>query len=29
MPSIYEELQDICHRLEAHYGEMQDLEFTV
>ncbi|MFB6098628.1 MAG: PEP/pyruvate-binding domain-containing protein, partial [Salinibacter sp.] len=29
MPEIYEELQDICYRLEAHYGEMQDLEFTV
>ncbi len=29
MPSIYEELQKISHRLEAHYGEMQDLEFTV
>lgn len=29
MPSIYEELQDICYRLEEHYGEMQDLEFTV
>jgi pyruvate,orthophosphate dikinase len=29
MPAIYEELQDICDRLEAHYGDMQDLEFTV
>jgi pyruvate,orthophosphate dikinase len=29
MPSIYEELHDICDRLEAHYGDMQDLEFTV
>lgn len=29
MPSVYDELQDICDRLEAHYGDMQDLEFTV
>ena len=29
MPSIYEELLDIRDRLEAHYGDMQDLEFTV
>ena len=29
MPTIYEELQTICDRLEAHYGDMQDLEFTV
>lgn len=29
MPSIYDELQEICYRLEDHYGEMQDLEFTV
>jgi pyruvate,orthophosphate dikinase len=29
MPAIYEELQAICDRLEAHYGDMQDLEFTV
>ena len=29
MPSIYDELQEIRHRLEEHYGDMQDLEFTV
>jgi len=29
MPEVYEQLQEICDRLEAHYGEMQDLEFTV
>jgi pyruvate,orthophosphate dikinase len=29
MPSIYDELQEIRKRLEAHYGDMQDLEFTV
>ncbi len=29
MPSIYDELQDLCDQLEDHYGDMQDLEFTV
>ncbi len=29
MPSIYAQLQDIRHTLEDHYGDMQDLEFTV
>ena len=29
MPSIYDELQAICHQLETHYGDMQDLEFTI
>ena len=29
MPSIYDELQAIRGRLEEHYGDMQDLEFTV
>jgi pyruvate,orthophosphate dikinase len=29
MPSIYDELQAIRTRLEEHYGDMQDLEFTV
>jgi pyruvate,orthophosphate dikinase len=29
MPSQYAELQDVCNRLEEHYGEMQDLEFTI
>jgi pyruvate,orthophosphate dikinase len=29
MPSIYEELQEHCRRLEDHYGDMQDIEFTV
>ena len=29
MPSIYEELQEVRTRLEEHYGDMQDLEFTV
>ena len=28
-PEIYKQFQEIAHRLEAHYKEMQDLEFTV
>ena len=29
MPKIFAELSEICSRLEAHYHDMQDLEFTV
>jgi pyruvate,orthophosphate dikinase len=29
MPDIYEELVQATQRLENHYGEMQDIEFTV
>lgn len=29
MPAIYEEFADICKRLENHYLDMQDIEFTV
>ena len=29
MPEIYQQFQDICHRLENHYRDMQDIEFTV
>ncbi|HPA58105.1 MAG TPA: pyruvate, phosphate dikinase, partial [bacterium] len=29
MPEVYEELCDIYHRLEAHYKNMQDIEFTI
>ena len=29
MPAIYEEFQEICDRLEQHYREMQDVEFTI
>ncbi len=29
MPKIYIELQDVADQLEAHYGDMQDIEFTV
>ncbi|MBA2763553.1 MAG: pyruvate, phosphate dikinase [Thermoleophilaceae bacterium] len=29
MPTVYAELVDILARLESHYGDMQDTEFTV
>lgn len=29
MPEIYKELFDIQHKLEGHYHDMQDMEFTV
>nr|WP_084019387.1 pyruvate, phosphate dikinase [Desulfuribacillus alkaliarsenatis] len=29
MPDIYEEFQNICNRLESHYKDMQDIEFTI
>jgi pyruvate,orthophosphate dikinase len=29
LPRVYEQFQDIAHRLEKHYRDMQDLEFTV
>ena len=29
MPEAFEEFQAICHRLEGHYRDMQDLEFTI
>ncbi|MAI51873.1 MAG: pyruvate, phosphate dikinase [Rhodobiaceae bacterium] len=29
MPEIYDELVDVFGRLEAHFGDMQDVEFTV
>lgn len=29
MPDIYAQLSDICHQLETHYKDMQDIEFTV
>ncbi len=29
MPAIYDEFVSICDRLEAHYRDMQDLEFTI
>lgn len=29
MPNTFHQLQDIAHRLEAHYRDMQDIEFTI
>lgn len=29
MPKTYEELISICAKLESHYGDMQDIEFTI
>ncbi|OYD07684.1 pyruvate, phosphate dikinase [Paludifilum halophilum] len=29
MPGIYEQFRSICRRLENHYRDMQDIEFTV
>lgn len=29
MPEIYQEFKEISERLERHYGDMQDMEFTI
>ncbi len=29
MPDIYRQFTDICNRLEEHYRDMQDMEFTI
>ncbi|MDQ6661438.1 MAG: pyruvate, phosphate dikinase, partial [Chloroflexota bacterium] len=29
LPQVYKQFQEIAHRLEQHYRDMQDLEFTV
>ena len=29
MPAIYDELQTVCGKLEGHFRDMQDIEFTV
>ncbi|MDY6789979.1 MAG: pyruvate, phosphate dikinase [Thermodesulfobacteriota bacterium] len=29
MPSVYAEFEQICEKLEKHYREMQDVEFTI
>jgi len=29
LPGVYDEFQAICDRLEAHYKDLQDIEFTV
>ena len=28
-PALYKEFDDVCKRLEAHYKDMQDIEFTI
>jgi pyruvate,orthophosphate dikinase len=28
-PALYKEFTDVCDRLEAHYKDMQDIEFTI
>lgn len=29
MPQVYQDFVDICDKLEAHYSDMQDVEFTI
>ncbi len=29
MPEVYEQFVEICHNLEEHYKDMQDMEFTI
>ncbi|MDD3931237.1 MAG: pyruvate, phosphate dikinase, partial [Eubacteriales bacterium] len=29
MPDVYKQFNDIAHKLEAHYRDMQDMEFTI
>ncbi|MCD7846242.1 MAG: pyruvate, phosphate dikinase [Oscillospiraceae bacterium] len=29
MPDVYEKFADVAHRLEQHYKDMQDMEFTI
>ena len=29
MPAVYNQFVDICHKLENHYRDMQDMEFTI
>ncbi|MBM7560699.1 pyruvate, phosphate dikinase [Fusibacter tunisiensis] len=29
MPDVYQQFQDVCTKLESHYKDMQDIEFTV
>jgi pyruvate,orthophosphate dikinase len=29
MPEIYRQFTELCHRLESHYRDMQDIEFTI
>ena len=29
MPEVFKQFQEICNKLEAHYRDMQDMEFTI
>jgi pyruvate,orthophosphate dikinase len=29
MPEVFEQFKDICNKLETHYRDMQDMEFTI
>ena len=29
MPDMFEQFMNICHTLEKHYKDMQDMEFTI
>ena len=29
MPEVYDEFVEICNKLENHYKDMQDMEFTI
>jgi len=29
MPEVFKQFQDICNKLESHYRDMQDMEFTI
>ncbi len=29
MPEVYEQFKDVCQKLENHYRDMQDMEFTI
>ncbi|MBR4172637.1 MAG: pyruvate, phosphate dikinase, partial [Kiritimatiellae bacterium] len=29
MPDVFKQFQEICNKLEAHYRDMQDMEFTI
>ena len=29
MPEVFEQFTDVCQKLEAHYRDMQDMEFTI
>ena len=29
MPEVYNQFVEVCHKLENHYRDMQDMEFTI